>query len=75
MLLAVTVGLTCGLTVAAVSVDRFDPARWLPPASQLPDLVPFVLTVVLCGAAVVASTCWIAVRSVRTARVAELLRD
>lgn len=75
MLLAVTVGLTCGLTVAAVSADRFDPARWLPPASQLPDLVPFVLTVVLCGAAVVASTCWIAVRSVRTARVAELLRD
>ncbi len=74
-LLALAAGLTCGITVAAVSVARFDPARWLPPVSELPDLLSFVLTVVACGAAVVTLACWIAVRSARTARVAELLRD
>ncbi len=74
-LVAVTVGLGCGITVAAVSVRRFDPARWLAPSSELPGLTPFVATVVASGAAVVAVACWIAVRSVRTARVAELLRD
>jgi putative ABC transport system permease protein len=72
---AVAVGLTCGLSVAAGSIRRFDPARWLPPASGLPDLVPFVATIAACGAVVTAVGCWIAVRSVRTARVAELLRD
>lgn len=74
-LVAVTVGLACGITVAAVSVRRFDPARWLAPSSELPGLTPFVATVVASGAAVVVVACWIAVRSVRTARVAELLRD
>ncbi|MEY7973845.1 ABC transporter permease [Saccharomonospora xinjiangensis] len=74
-LTAVSVGLVCGLTVAAVSVPRFDPARWLPPSSELPALTPLVATVAGCGAAVVAVACWIAVRSVRTAHIAELLRD
>jgi putative ABC transport system permease protein len=73
-LVALVTGLACGITVAAVSVRQFDPARWLPPASGLPELVPFVATVVALGAVVVTMACWIAVRSVRTARVAELLR-
>ncbi|OQO94613.1 permease [Saccharomonospora piscinae] len=73
--LALAVGLTCGVTVAALSVRRFDPARWLPPGSGLPGLAPLVLTVTACGLVVVGLACWIAVRSVRTARVAELLRE
>ncbi|EHY87771.1 hypothetical protein [Saccharomonospora azurea] len=72
---AIAVGLVCGLTVAAGSIQRFDPARWLPPASGLTGLTPFVVTVVVAGLGVTAVACWIAVRSVRTARVAELLRD
>jgi putative ABC transport system permease protein len=72
--LAVVVGVTCGISVAGLSVPRFDPATFLAPRSELPNPLPFVLTVVLIGAAVVALAGWIAVRSVRTARTAELIR-
>ncbi len=72
--LAIATGVTCGIIVAGFAVPRFDPARWLAPRSELPDLSPFVLTVLVIGALVVALAGWIAVRSVRTARTAELLR-
>lgn len=72
--LAVLTGVVCGLTVAGVSVPRFDPARWLAPRTELPDLTLFVTGVLGGGAAVVLAAGWIAVRSVRTARTAELLR-
>ncbi|MEV4050632.1 FtsX-like permease family protein [Amycolatopsis sp. NPDC049688] len=72
--LAIVVGVVCGVSVAGLSVPRFDPATFLAPRSELPDPLPFVLTVVVIGAAVVALAGWIAVRSVRTARTAELIR-
>ncbi len=72
--LAVAVGVVCGVSVAGLSVPRFDPATFLAPRSELPDPLPFVLTVVVIGVAVVALAGWIAVRSVRTARTAELIR-
>ncbi|MEQ0563435.1 FtsX-like permease family protein [Amycolatopsis sp. NEAU-NG30] len=72
--LAIVVGVVCGVSVAGLSVPRFDPATFLAPRSELPDPLPFVLTVVVVGVAVVALAGWIAVRSVRTARTAELIR-
>ncbi|GAB3146041.1 FtsX-like permease family protein [Amycolatopsis stemonae] len=72
--LAIVVGVVCGLSVAGLSVPRFDPATFLAPRSELPDPLPFVLTVLLVGVLVVGLAGWIAVRSVRTARTAELIR-
>ncbi len=72
--LAIVVGVVCGISVAGLSVPRFDPATFLAPRSELPDPLPFVLTVVVIGVAVVALAGWIAVRSMRTARTAELIR-
>ncbi|SFQ55353.1 putative ABC transport system permease protein [Amycolatopsis arida] len=73
--LAVLTGLACGLTVAAIATPRFDPARWLAPRSALPDLTLFVVGVAVIAALVVAGAATLAVRSVRAARTAELLRD
>ncbi|WP_372665174.1 FtsX-like permease family protein [Amycolatopsis kentuckyensis] len=72
--LAIVVGVVCGVSVAGLSVPRFDPATFLAPRSELPDPLPFVLTVLLVGVLVVGLAGWIAVRSVRTARTAELIR-
>ncbi|WP_236792443.1 ABC transporter permease [Amycolatopsis sp. GM8] len=72
--LAALAGAGCGITVASLAVPRFDPARWLAPSSALPDQTTFVLAVVVTGILVVLLAGWIAVRSVRTARTAELLR-
>jgi putative ABC transport system permease protein len=72
--LAVVVGVVCGISVAGLSVPRFDPATFLAPRSELPDPLPFVLTVLAVGVLVVALAGWIAMRSVRTARTAELIR-
>lgn len=72
--LAIAVGVACGISVAGLSVPRFDPATFLAPRSALPDPLPFVLTVLAIGVLVVALAGWIAVRSVRTARTAELIR-
>ena len=71
---AIAVGVVCGISVAGLSVPRFDPATFLAPRSELPDPAPFVLTVLAVGVLVVALAGWIAVRSVRTARTAELIR-
>ncbi|MEU5265188.1 FtsX-like permease family protein [Amycolatopsis sp. NPDC021455] len=72
--LAIAVGVVCGVSVAGLSVPRFDPATFLAPRSELPDPLPFVLTVLAVGVLVVGLAGWIAVRSVRTARTAELIR-
>ncbi|WP_410670355.1 FtsX-like permease family protein [Amycolatopsis sp. cmx-4-68] len=71
---AIVVGVVCGISVAGLSVPRFDPATFLAPRSELPDPLPFVLTVLAVGVLVVGLAGWIAVRSVRTARTAELIR-
>ncbi|MFI5592811.1 FtsX-like permease family protein [Amycolatopsis sp. NPDC051758] len=72
--LAIVVGVVCGVSVAGLSVPRFDPATFLAPRSELPNPLPFVLTVLAIGVLVVGLAGWIAVRSVRTARTAELIR-
>ncbi|AXB42511.1 FtsX-like permease family protein [Amycolatopsis albispora] len=72
--MAVVTGVACGVAVAAISAPRFDPARWLAPRSAPPDPTLFVLGAVAAAVLVVAMAGWIAVRSVRTARTAELLR-
>ncbi|WAL69022.1 ABC transporter permease [Amycolatopsis cynarae] len=72
--LAALAGVGCGLTVATLAVPGFDPVRWLAPRPALPDQTGFVLAVVATGLAVVLLAGWLAVRSVRTARTAELLR-
>lgn len=72
--LAAAAGVACGVTVASLAVPRFDPVRWLAPRSVLPDQTTFVLAVVLAAVVVVLVAGWLAVRSVRTARTAELLR-
>lgn len=71
---ATLAGLACGVTVASLAVPRFDPVRWLAPRSALPDQTTFVLAVAAVALAVVLLAGWLAVRSVRTARTAELLR-
>jgi putative ABC transport system permease protein len=72
--LAVVIGVACGVSVAGLSVPRFDPATFLAPRSALPNPTPFALTVLAVGVLVVALAGWIAMRSVRTARTAELIR-
>ncbi|WP_409492070.1 ABC transporter permease [Amycolatopsis sp. cmx-11-12] len=72
--LAVVIGVACGISVAGLSVPRFDPATFLAPRSALPNPTPFALTVLAVGVLVVALAGWIAMRSVRTARTAELIR-
>ncbi|MBB5849994.1 putative ABC transport system permease protein [Amycolatopsis umgeniensis] len=72
--LAVVIGVACGVSVAGLSVPRFDPATFLAPRSALPNPTPLALTVLAVGVLVVALAGWIAMRSVRTARTAELIR-
>lgn len=74
MALAVLTGVACGVTVAGLSLPRLDPATFLSPRSQLPDPTGFVAIVLVTSALVVALAGWLAVRSVRTARTAELIR-
>ena len=54
--LAIVVGVVCGISVAGLSVPRFDPATFLAPRSELPDPLPFVLTVLVVGVLVVAAS-------------------
>jgi putative ABC transport system permease protein len=72
--MAVLAGVVCGVSVAGLAVPRFDPATFLAPRAALPDPTLFVTGVVGVGVLVVLLAGWIAVRSVRTARTAELIR-
>jgi putative ABC transport system permease protein len=73
-LLVLVAGGGVGLVGAGVSAPRLDPAPWLPPAPAVPLLAPLLLTTVAGAVLVVGVAARIAVRSVRTARVAELIR-
>ena len=72
--LAVLAGVVCGVSVAGLAIPRFDPATFLAPRAALPDPTLFITGVVAAGAVVVLLAGWLAVRSVRTARTAELIR-
>lgn len=72
--LATVAGVATGVTVAAISVRRFDPVRWLAPVPELPDLAGLIVSVVAVSTVVVLLTALLAVRSARTTTPAELLR-
>jgi putative ABC transport system permease protein len=72
--LAVLAGVVCGVSVAGLAIPRFDPATFLAPRATLPDPTMFIAGVVAAGVLVVLLAGWLAVRSVRTARTAELIR-
>ncbi|HEV7973718.1 ABC transporter permease [Amycolatopsis sp.] len=72
--MAVLAGVVCGVSVAGLAVPRFDPATFLAPRAALPDPTLFITGVVGVGVLVVLLAGGIAVRSVRTARTAELIR-
>jgi putative ABC transport system permease protein len=72
--MAVLAGVVCGVSVAGLAVPRFDPATFLAPRAALPDPTLFITGVVGVGILVVLLAGGIAVRSVRTARTAELIR-
>jgi putative ABC transport system permease protein len=72
--LAVLAGVVCGVSVAGLAIPRFDPATFLAPRAALPDPTLFITGVVAAGVLVVLLAGWLAVRSVRTARTAELIR-
>lgn len=71
---AVLAGDGIGIASTDVAVPHLDPAPWLTPSPTAPELWAFVLFTVAATAVVVALTVWTAVRSVRTARIGELLR-
>ncbi|MDR6595180.1 ABC transporter permease [Saccharothrix longispora] len=72
------VALAAGLTASAVSsgftVPRLDPAPRLTPVPEVPDVLPVLVTTVAGSVLVVAVAAWVAVRSVRSAKVGELIR-
>ncbi|PWK82860.1 putative ABC transport system permease protein [Lentzea atacamensis] len=72
--LAVAIGAVASFVSMEFAVPRLDPAPWLTPAPVLPDLVPLLGSMVLCGLLVVVVAAWLALRGVRTARMGELLR-
>ncbi|GDY28995.1 ABC transporter permease [Gandjariella thermophila] len=73
-LLVLVAGGGVGTVGAGVSAPRLDPAPWLLPRPAIPQLAPLLLATAGGAALVVGAAAWIAVRSVRTARVAELIR-
>jgi putative ABC transport system permease protein len=62
------------LITTGVSLPLFDPAPWLRPITAIPHMLPLVLSIYGATALVVGSVCWTAVRSVRGARLGELVR-
>lgn len=73
-LVAVVVGTGTGIGSIDLAMPHLDPAPWLHPSPSAPNLWVFVLLTVITTAVVVALTVWAAVRSVRAARMGELLR-
>jgi putative ABC transport system permease protein len=71
---ASTAGCATGLVTTGVSLPLFDPAPWLRPVTATPHMLPFVTLTYLATACVVGLVCWTAVRSVRAARIGELIR-
>ncbi|MFC6094249.1 ABC transporter permease [Saccharothrix lopnurensis] len=71
---AVAIGLTASAVSSGFTVPRLDPAPRLTPVPEVPDPVPLLVVTVLGGVLVVLVAAWIAVRSVRTAKIGELIR-
>ncbi|WP_132878185.1 ABC transporter permease [Tamaricihabitans halophyticus] len=71
---AVLTGVGIGATGAVLSVPLLDPAPWLNPIPDLPNLTPLVLASLAGGGLVVLLAGWVAVRAVRTASIGELIR-
>ncbi|MEU5692987.1 ABC transporter permease [Actinosynnema sp. NPDC020468] len=71
---AVAVGLVSSGVSSGIAVPRLDPAPRLTPTPALPDVLPLAGLTVAGSALVVLAAAWIAVRSVRTAGIGELIR-
>ncbi|MCE6995097.1 ABC transporter permease [Saccharothrix sp. S26] len=71
---AVLVGLAASAVSSGVTVPKLDPAPRLTPTPEVPDLLPLLLTTAVGGVLVVLGAAWIAVRSVRSAKIGELIR-
>ncbi|MFE9748770.1 ABC transporter permease [Saccharothrix saharensis] len=71
---AVVVGLAASAASSGFTVPKLDPAPRLTPAPQVPDVVPVLVGTVAGSALVVLVAAWIAVRSVRSAKIGELIR-
>ena len=71
---SVVVGLAASAVSSGVTVPKLDPAPRLTPAPQVPDVTPLLVATVAGGVLVVVVAAWIAVRSVRSARIGELIR-
>ncbi|QFZ19352.1 FtsX-like permease family protein [Saccharothrix syringae] len=71
---AVAIGSTASALGSGATVPRLDPAPRLTPGPQVPDPVPLLGATVVGGVLVVLVAAWIAVRSVRSARIGELIR-
>ncbi|GAA1303645.1 ABC transporter permease [Saccharothrix xinjiangensis] len=71
---AVAIGLSAGAAGSGFTVPRLDPAPRLTPVPEVPDPVPLIVVTVGGSALVVLVAAWVAVRSVRSAKIGELIR-
>ncbi|MEO6089627.1 MAG: FtsX-like permease family protein [Umezawaea sp.] len=71
---AVVVGSAASALSAGFAVPRLDPLPRLTPTPTLPNVVPLLLATTAGSALVVLAAAWIALRTVRTARIGELIR-
>lgn len=71
---AVVVGSAASAVSSGFAVPALDPAPRLVPSPALPNVLPLLVTTTIGSAIVVAVAAWIALRSVRAARIGELIR-
>jgi putative ABC transport system permease protein len=71
---AAAAGAAVGLTGGAVAATHLDPASWLPPGTTTPAPWLFLLSTAGATVVMVSVAGWTAMRSVRTARMGELIR-
>ncbi|MGW4116459.1 ABC transporter permease [Actinosynnema sp. NPDC004786] len=71
---AVVVGLAASAVSSGFTVPRLDPAPRLAPSPEVPDVVPLLVATAAGSVLVVLVAAWIAVRSVRSAKIGELIR-
>jgi putative ABC transport system permease protein len=71
---AVVVGSAASAVSSGFTVPKLDPAPRLTPMPEVPNLLPLLVTTVVGGVLVVLVAAWIAVRSVRSAKIGELIR-
>ncbi|ONI80827.1 hypothetical protein ALI22I_43260 [Saccharothrix sp. ALI-22-I] len=71
---AVVVGISASAVSTGFTVPKLDPAPRLTPAPEVPNVLPILVTTVAGSVLVVLVAAWIAVRSVRSAKIGELIR-